>query len=430
MAQKISDAQRKGFADIVAKKYSDQAIWYLNGFWKDGAEAEAETVWKYAQKFIEIDEKRKKEGNELDEFQAHKFLESLGETLTVVAMRDRLRQIDLDFNRRVALIEYLTVRYGKNVDQILNAPQGDNGEKLVAAQAKFDAVQRAYEEVSRQLEEQQRSLSAQKQAEAESKKAAEESKRASDAANSAATESKKAADSLKKARDEANHSADVARQALEEQQKAEEIVRKAEEELRTAYDELKKQEDAYSKQVTDLETKSKDANASLVTRNKAANELAQLKQEDPLPLRRAKISQEAVLRKVEKERKAAESATANAANKAKDAEAKAHEADKKAQQAEHSAQEAAQRAREADAAAARAAEKAKEAEAKRVEVEEQTRRVEESLREAEAKLVEAQQFLEEVKAQPGVAHGAIWWLERELKEQQKYLPKSKQRQFN
>jgi hypothetical protein len=61
--------------------------------------------------------------------------------------------------------------------------------------------------------------------------------------------------------------------------------------LRTAYDELKKQEDAYSKQVTDLETKSKDANASLVTRNKAANELAQLKQEDPLPLRRAKISQ-------------------------------------------------------------------------------------------------------------------------------------------
>ena len=52
-------------------------------------------------------------GNELDEFQAHKFLDSLGETLTVVAMRDRLRQIDLDFNRRVALIEYLTVRYGK-----------------------------------------------------------------------------------------------------------------------------------------------------------------------------------------------------------------------------------------------------------------------------------------------------------------------------
>ncbi len=39
-------------------------------------------------------------------------------------------------------------------------------------------------------------------------------------------------------------------------------------------------------------------------------ELAQLKQEDPLPLRKAKVTQEAALRKVEKERKAAEAATA------------------------------------------------------------------------------------------------------------------------
>lgn len=35
-----------------------------------------------------------------------------------------------------------------------------------------------------------------------------------------------------------------------------------------------------------------------------------MKQEDPLPLRRAKVTQEAALRKVEKERKAAEAATA------------------------------------------------------------------------------------------------------------------------
>ena len=64
-------------------------------------------------------------------YKAHKFLETLGESLTVVAMRDRLRQIDLDFNRRVALVEYLTVRYGKNVDQVVNAPQGDNGNLFI-----------------------------------------------------------------------------------------------------------------------------------------------------------------------------------------------------------------------------------------------------------------------------------------------------------
>jgi hypothetical protein len=36
-------------------------------------------------------------------------------------------------------------------------------------------------------------------------------------------------------------------------------------------------------------------------RNKAANELAQLKAENPMPLRKAKITQEAALRKVEKQ---------------------------------------------------------------------------------------------------------------------------------
>jgi hypothetical protein len=69
---------------------------YLNGFWTEGAQQESENIWKFAQKFIELDDKKKAEGCELDEFQAHKFLESLGETLTVVALRERLRKIDLD----------------------------------------------------------------------------------------------------------------------------------------------------------------------------------------------------------------------------------------------------------------------------------------------------------------------------------------------
>ena len=50
---------------------------------------------------------------------------------------------------------------------------------------------------------------------------------------------------------------------------------------------------------------------------KAKNELAQLKGEDPLPLRRAKITQEAALRKVQKQRKLAEDAEAEAAAKKK-----------------------------------------------------------------------------------------------------------------
>jgi hypothetical protein len=48
----------------------------------------------------------------------------------------------------------------------------------------------------------------------------------------------------------------------------------------------------------------------------------------------------------------------------------------------------------------------------------------------EQKVIEAEAFLEEAKSKGGVAHGAIWWLQRELKEAQKYLPKSKQTVVN
>ena len=50
------------FLELTRMKYADQAKWFLNGFWKEGAEQEAETIWKCAQKFIELDDKKKKEG--------------------------------------------------------------------------------------------------------------------------------------------------------------------------------------------------------------------------------------------------------------------------------------------------------------------------------------------------------------------------------
>ena len=80
--------------------------------------------------------------------------------------------------------------------------------------------------------------------------------------------------------------------------------------MKAAVDELKSQEDAFTAQLQVLEGKATDESASTVSKNKAAAELAQLKQENPMPLRKAKITQEAALRKVEKERKAVEAAIA------------------------------------------------------------------------------------------------------------------------
>ena len=50
------------FLELTRMKYIDQAKWYLNGFWRDGAEQESENIWKITQKFIELDEKKKGEG--------------------------------------------------------------------------------------------------------------------------------------------------------------------------------------------------------------------------------------------------------------------------------------------------------------------------------------------------------------------------------
>jgi len=64
-------------------------------------------------------------------------------------------------------------------------------------------------------------------------------------------------------------------------------------------------------------------------------------------------------------------------------------------------------------------------EEKTKQVEEQKRQVEEAQRDTEARCKEAEEFLQIVKKKGGVAYGSIWYLERELKEAQKYLPKRK-----
>jgi len=132
------------------------------------------------------------------------------------------------------------------------------------------------------------------------------------------------------------------------------------------------------------EIKGRTETGGVVGRNKAKAELEIHLKEDPLPLRRAKITQEAA------ERKAA---------KAADDASKAREA---AAQARKHAQEARVKAQEAVAAAERAVEDARE-----------------SVRKAE-------EYLEEIRQQPGQPYGALWWLDRELAEKKKYLPQRKQ----
>jgi len=166
---------------------------------------------------------------------------------------------------------------------------------------------------------------------------------------------------------EAEHQAETARQAEAEARRQEAPFKAALEELEAAVSEVKAQEDTYNRKAEDLRRLSQQG--GVVQQNKAKNELAQHLAEDPLPLRKAKITLEAARKKAEKARAPFEAAT-------KIAEA---------------ARDAAERA----------------------------------LEDAQEKVAAAEAFLEEVKKKPGTPHGQIWWMERELQEQKKFLPSSR-----
>jgi len=331
---KIEEKILKEFNIVTQEPYKKQAVFFLNAYWpeyqakKDKKfEDFPEQVWKFWQKFIEIDknqweEVHKKiwkqgwsEGSSVDEFFSHKYLEVLGKTLTGIAFRNEFRKIDVNFDKRMAILEFLIWEYGRNVPEMMKRPQGDNQAEIMAAQAALEIVQRALVDLQAKLEAQ--------------------------------------------------------KLALEAQKEAEEKVKKAEAELKVAVDDLHKQENDYKTQVETLDRKAHDTNTGAVARNKAANELAQLKEKDPLPLRKAKITQEAALRAVQVQRKAAEEATAHC------------EAEKK--------------------------------------------KVEQAVEDTNQKLVKAQDQLDEVSRKGGGGQGSLWWIQREIDEAKSFLPGGKKR---
>ena len=162
----------------------------------------------------------------------------------------------------------------------------------------------------------------------------------------------------------------------------------AQEELEAALAEVQKQESEYQGKIQDCERRSEEG--GVVQRNKAKAELAQLKAEDPLPLQRAKITLEAAHKRAEKARAPFEAAT-----------------------------KIAQEAR-ASATSARQAADAAKAESERDKI-----AAEKALEDAKRRVQEAEDYLQEIKSRPGCAHGALWWIDRELHEAKAYIPESK-----
>jgi len=324
---------KKRFPELSRMKYQDQAIFYLNGFWTRGGREEAENIKKFTDKMAELDKQQTggkgAEGNELDQFWSAKFLEEQNATMTATARKEALKKIDQDSNGKMSLIEYLVWIYDKTPVETVLSPQGDNTKEIEAAQKKMQAVQTALEDVETKSE-----------------------------ANRIALEESK--------------------QAIEASKQSEAQVRAAEAELEAAVAELASQEKAYKDKISGLESKANDDSLSTVKKSQAAAELASTKQEDPMPLRKAKITQEAALRKVQKQRQEAEAAV--------------------------------QRAQE-----------------KKQRLEESLAELEKARDDLSLKMDEAKKELEEVKAKGGVSYGNMWFMERALFDADARLAKAKQK---
>jgi len=147
---RVDKADTAKWEEISGKCFKDQAIWALNGFWET-MEKDAELVWNWTQKMAELHQDKHADGCDLDEFWSHKFLETLGETMTVIEMREKFRKIDADFNKRMSMLEYLMFRYNIEPHAMVTAPQGGDPEQINKAQAMVEAAQKAVDAMNAAL---------------------------------------------------------------------------------------------------------------------------------------------------------------------------------------------------------------------------------------------------------------------------------------
>jgi len=309
---------------LVSRTHTEQAIWWLNGFWNE-LEGEADEFWNMVHIIIEIEcgrEKRygrlkweEKEGCDLDQFQSHRFLEKMGATLTVKELRAKVKNLDVDSNKRLALSEYLADKYSKTIQEIANAPQGGQ-----AAQDALDAAAKKVHDATELL-------------------------------------------------NQTTEKAEIAKVQLDEAKKARESSDQTKKQLEEVLKDVEREEKIRDDKIQKLKDKiSDDKRYSAMKLNTFRNELAQIEGEDPLPLRKAKLTSKAMVKKSKKALK------------------KCNKEEKKC--------------------------------------EELNAELESLKDKAAIALEEAQEALTSLKENgDGIAHGQVWWMERELNERKKYMPR-------
>jgi len=164
--KELTKEQQDYFNEVSTKReLKSQAIFFLNAFWPELGEEKAELVWSFVLKFRELDkqfynalpepkksERGEGEGKDLDEFWTHKALEHFGKPMSVVEFRAEFKKIDVNFDKKVSMVEFCLYWFDQGVKVLLERPQGTN-EELDKAQKALDVanaeIQRIEKEKSR-----------------------------------------------------------------------------------------------------------------------------------------------------------------------------------------------------------------------------------------------------------------------------------------
>lgn len=191
-------------------------------------------------------------------------------------MREQLKEIDINFDKRIALIEYLLFRYTKSINDFVSRPQGDNTKEIEKAQQLIEEVQTVLNEATKRNNEAREAEKLAKSRAQEAARTADEATRTADEATKAALAAAKAAEEAARTQQEATRTANEATERANEATAKAEDALKDENEQRSALAEVEALELARDNKTKELTAKSEDESIGIVARNRAKNELAQV----------------------------------------------------------------------------------------------------------------------------------------------------------
>jgi hypothetical protein len=223
----------------------------------------AEEVWGHHQRMVMLDPKGE-EGCELSMITALKFVELAGHSLTHTALKDILKEIDVDSNGNISLLEYFVFKFEIDWKEMVNTPRDNVDEVMAEAEAGLNKAKGLMDVAIAAAAAAAADLAAAQTAEENAKE--EEAKGA-----------QAEADAL----------------ALEESSQAAQAGAEA------TLSGLNTGDEGRNKIIAELTATSENEELSTVKRSKAKNELSQMLAKDDHSSSRGKILQESAVKKAE-----------------------------------------------------------------------------------------------------------------------------------